>query len=141
LVYALIEAPDRGWLAPTSLLWFGVAALALIAFVRWELRTREPMLDMRYFRNKAFSTGTGGMILVFLGMYGTMFLVIQYLQLILGYSALSTAVRILPMTPIMMVVAPLTPRLSARFGANRTVAAGMLFIALGFVFLAGLTPH
>jgi Na+/melibiose symporter-like transporter len=99
------------------------------------------MLDMRYFRNKAFSTGTGGMILVFLGMYGTMFLVIQYLQLILGYSALSTAVRILPMTPIMMVVAPLTPRLSARFGANRTVAVGMLFIAAGFLFLAGLTPH
>jgi EmrB/QacA subfamily drug resistance transporter len=141
LVYALIEAPDRGWANGATLLSFAVALCALTAFVAWELRVREPMLDMRYFSNRAFSTGTGGMILVFLGMYGTMFLVIQYLQLILGYSALETSVRILPMAPIMMIVAPLTPRLSARFGANRTVAGGMLLIATGFALLAGLTPH
>jgi EmrB/QacA subfamily drug resistance transporter len=138
LVYALIEAPDRGWSNSVTLLSFAVAAFALFLFVRWELRVREPMLDIRYFKNKAFSTGTGGMILVFLGMYGTMFLVTQYLQLILGYSALGTAVRLLPMTPIMMIVAPQTPRLSARFGANRAVAAGMLLVALGFALLAGL---
>jgi MFS transporter, DHA2 family, integral membrane protein len=141
LVYALIEAPDRGWLDNVTLLSFGVAVLALLAFVQWELRVREPMLDIRYFKNKAFSTGTGGMILVFLGMYGTMFLVTQYLQLILGYSALSTAIRLLPMTPIMMIVAPQTPKLSARFGANRAVAGGMLLVALGFALLAGLQPQ
>jgi EmrB/QacA subfamily drug resistance transporter len=141
LVYALIEAPDRGWSDGVTLLSFGIAALALFLFVRWELRVKEPMLDMRYFKNKAFSTGTGGMILVFLGMYGTMFLVTQYLQLILGYSALGTAVRLLPMTPIMMIVAPQTPKFSARFGANRAVAGGMLLVALGFALLAGLQPH
>jgi EmrB/QacA subfamily drug resistance transporter len=141
LVYGLIEAPDRGWSNSVTLLSFGVAAIALLAFVQWELRLAEPMLDMRYFKNKAFSTGTGGMILVFLGMYGTMFLVTQYLQLILGYSALGTAVRLLPMTPIMMIVAPQTPKFSARFGANRAVAAGMLLVALGFALLAGLQPH
>jgi predicted MFS family arabinose efflux permease len=81
------------------------------------------------------------MILVFLGMYGTMFLVVQYLQLILGYSAMGTAIRLLPMTPIMMIVAPQTPRLMARFGANRTVSFGMLLVALGFLLLVGLTPH
>ena len=53
----------------------------------WELRVDEPMLDMRFFRNPAFSTGTGGMILVFLAMYGVMFLITQYFQLVLGYSA------------------------------------------------------
>jgi EmrB/QacA subfamily drug resistance transporter len=141
LVYALIEAPDQGWTSGVTLASFAVAAVGLAAFVRWELRAPEPMLDMRYFKNKAFSTGTGGMILVFLGMYGTMFLVIQYLQLVLGYSALGTAVRILPMTPIMMIVAPLTPRLTARLGSNRTVAGGMLLMATGFALLVGLTTH
>lgn len=141
LVYALIEAPERGWANPLTLASFGAAAVALFAFVLFELRTEEPMLDIRYFRNRAFSTGTAGMILVFLGMYGTMFLVIQYLQLILGYSALSTSLRILPMTPIMMIVAPLTPRLSARFGAHRTVASGMVLAAIGFVMFTFYTPH
>jgi EmrB/QacA subfamily drug resistance transporter len=141
LVYALIEAPVQGWTSDVTLASFAVAAIGLVTFVRWESRAREPMLDMKYFRNRAFSTGTGGMILVFLGMYGTMFLVIQYLQLVLGYSALSTSVRILPMTPIMMIVAPLTPRLTARIGANRTVAGGMVLMAAGFALLAGLTTH
>ena len=87
------------------------------------------MLDMHFFRNPAFSTGTGGMILVFVAMYGVMFLISQYFQLVLGYSALTTALRLLPIVLIMLVVAPFTPRLSARFGAHRTVACGMLSIA------------
>ncbi|MDQ1520383.1 MAG: hypothetical protein QOI55_1456, partial [Actinomycetota bacterium] len=136
LVYALIEAPAKGWASGATLIGFAIALVALTGFVLWELRAREPMLDMRYFSNKAFSTGTGGMILVFLGMYGTMFLVIQYLQLVLGYSALGTSLRILPMTPIMMIVAPLTPRITARVGVNRTVAAGMSLVSAGFLALS-----
>ena len=61
----------------------------LALFVGWELRVDEPMLDMQFFRNPAFSTGTGGMILVFLSMYGVMFLITQYFQLVHGYSPLS----------------------------------------------------
>jgi Na+/melibiose symporter-like transporter len=81
------------------------------------------------------------MILVFLAMYGVMFLITQYFQLILGYSALSTSLRMLPMAPIMIVVAPLTPRLSARFGAHRVVAAGMLLIAAGMLMFLALDLH
>ena len=62
---------------------------------------------MKYFRNPAFSAGTAGLTLVFLSMFGVMFLFTQYFQLILGYSALSAAVRFLPIAPIMMIVAPL----------------------------------
>ena len=80
--------------------------VVLSLFVAWERHTPEPMLDMRYFRNPAFSTGSGGMILVFLGMYGVMFLITQYLQLVHGYSALGAAVRFLPMTPIMLIGTP-----------------------------------
>jgi EmrB/QacA subfamily drug resistance transporter len=137
LVYALIQAPAWGWLSAGTLTAFAIAALALTAFVLWERRSPSPMLDMAYFKNRTFSTATGGMILVFLGMYGVIFLVIQYMQLVLGYSALSAAIRILPMTPIMMLVAPMTPRLSARFGANRTVAAGMALIGVGLFMMFG----
>jgi EmrB/QacA subfamily drug resistance transporter len=139
LVYGLIEAPERGWVDPVTLAAFAVAAVAIAAFVWWELRVEVPMLDMHFFQNRAFASGTAGMMLVFLAMFGSMFLMTQYIQIILGYSPLATALRLLPMAPIMIVVAPLTPRLSARFGANRTVAAGMVLIASGFMILRTLT--
>src|SRR5207244_6962899 len=107
-------------------------------------RVDEPMLDMSYFRNPAFSTATGGMVLVFLAMFGVMFLITQYFQLILGYSALSAALRFLPMAPIMMVVSPLTPRIVNRLGANRTVATGMSLVCVGFLLFTRLgvdTPY
>nr|MDQ6928993.1 MFS transporter [Actinomycetota bacterium] len=133
-----IQAPDKGWLSPQTLLAFGVALVVLVAFVFWERAREEPMLDISYFKNPAFSTGTGGMILVFLSLYGVLFLITQYFQLILGYSPLSAALRFLPMAPILMVVSPLTPRITARLGANRTVAAGMALVAIGFLAFARL---
>jgi Na+/melibiose symporter-like transporter len=99
------------------------------------------MLDIRYFRNAAFTTGTAGMMLIFLGMYGVMFLLTQYFQLVLGLSALGAAIRLLPMPPIMLIVSPLTPRLSARFGPPRVVATGMLLVLVGFLMFTGISPH
>ncbi len=141
LVYGLIEAPDVGWVSPTTMVSFVIAIIFLGLFVAWELHTEEPMLDMHYFKNPAFSTGTSGMILVFVAMYGVMFLITQYFQLVLGYSPLSAAARLLPIAMIMMIVAPTTPRLAARFGAQRVVSFGMLAIAVGFFLFLGLTPH
>ena len=141
LVYGLIEAPGKGWASTQTLSAFVIAIVVLSAFVLWELRVEEPMLDIRYFRNPAFSTGTGGMVLVFLAMFGVMFLITQFFQLVLDYSPLSAAIRLLPMAPIMIIVAPLTPRLSAKFGAHRTVATGMILVAVGFVMFHGLGLH
>jgi MFS transporter, DHA2 family, multidrug resistance protein len=141
LVYGLIEAPDKGWMSLGTLLAFAVAIVVLSLFVAWELHTPEPMLDMHFFRVPAFSTGTGGMILVFVAMYGVMFLITQYFQEILGYSPLSAALRLMPIAAIMMVVAPMTPKLCVRFGAHRTVAFGMLAIGTGLFLLVGLTSH
>jgi EmrB/QacA subfamily drug resistance transporter len=140
LVYGLIQAPDKGWGSTQTLAAFAVSVVVLLAFVLWELRVEEPMLDVRFFRNPAFSVGTGGMLLVFLGMYGLMFLLTQYFQLVHGFSALNTALRLLPMSPIMLLVAPLTPRLSARFGANRVVGMGMLLAATGFIMFGRVRP-
>ncbi len=140
-MYGLIEAPEKGWGSVATLAALGLAVVVLAGFVAWERHTSEPMLDMHYFRNPAFSTGTGGMILVFVAMYGVMFLISQYFQLVLGYSALTTALRLLPIALIMLIVAPFTPRLSARFGAHRTVGCGMLAIATGLSLFNFLTPH
>jgi EmrB/QacA subfamily drug resistance transporter len=141
LVYGLIQAPSNGWSSPTTLGAFALAIVVLGLFVAWELRVAEPMLDMHYFKNPAFSTGTGGMILVFLSMYGVLFMITQYFQLVHGYSALGAALRTLPIAIIMIVVAPFTPRLSARFGAHRTVAFGMFSISFAFVLLAQLAVN
>ncbi len=141
IVYGLIEAPDTGWASPKTLACFAFGVAVLFVFSLYELRSDEPMLDIRYFRVPAFSTGTGGMVLVFMAMYGAMFLLTQYFQLVLGYSALGAAVRFLPMAPIMLYVAPRTPRLSQRFGSHRVVTFGMACIALGMLAFRGLGPH
>lgn len=141
LVYGLIEAPSSGWTSAATLGAFGLALVVLLLFVAWELRVAEPMLDMHYFKNPAFSTGTGGMILVFLSMYGVIFLVTQYFQLVRGYSPLSASLRTLPIALIMIVVSPFTPRLSASFGAHRTVGFGMFSISFAFLLLAQLGVH
>jgi MFS transporter, DHA2 family, multidrug resistance protein len=141
LVYGLIEAPGKGWASGATLAAFAFAAIVLAVFAWWEIRVDEPMLDIRYFRNPAFTTATVGMMLVFLGMFGVMFLLTQYFQLVLGFTALGAAIRLLPMTPIMLIVSPLTPRLSARFGAHRVVGLGMLLVAGGFAMFTGIGPH
>jgi EmrB/QacA subfamily drug resistance transporter len=141
LVYGLIEAPQVGWGSAATLLAFAIGAAALGVFAAWELHVDEPMLDIRFFRNPAFSTGTGGMALIFLSMFGVMFLVTQYFQLILGYTPLSASLRLLPMAPIMILVSPMTPRLSARFGANKVVSLGMFGVTLGLLMFRGISPH
>jgi EmrB/QacA subfamily drug resistance transporter len=139
IVYGLIEAPDFGWTSSRSLLAFGVGTIALCAFVQWERRVEDPMLDMRYFRNPAFSMATSGMVVVYVAIYGVMFLFTQYFQFIQGYSPLETAVRLSPIAPLMMGVAPMTPRIVRTLGANRTVAIGMALIGISYMLLGQVT--
>jgi EmrB/QacA subfamily drug resistance transporter len=139
VVYGLIEAPESGWTSNASLLAFGVGAVGLLAFVLWENHVAEPMLDMRYFRNPAFSMATSGMVLVYIAIYGVMFLFTQYFQLIRGYDPFETAVRFLPIGPLMMVIAPMTPRIVRRIGANVTVAIGMGLVGLAYILLGQVT--
>lgn len=144
LVFGLIEAPEKGWTSSSTLIAFGLGVVVLAAFVVWERRVDHPMLDMAYFSNPAFSVGTGGMILVFMSMFGVMFLFTQYFQLVIGFSALGAALRFLPIAPIMMIVSPLTPKPIARFGHNRTVALGMTSLAFGFLLFSTIgvnTPY
>ena len=137
-VYGLVLAPDAGWTAPTTLAVFAAALAAGALFVWWELRSPSPMLDVRLFRNPAFSTGTAGMTTAFLALFGSTFLLAQHFQLVAGYSPLATAVRFLPSGATLVVVSAFTPRLVRRWGAHRTAGAGMGLVALSMALLLAL---
>jgi EmrB/QacA subfamily drug resistance transporter len=144
LVYAIIEAPSHGWMSMPTAVAFGVAVTFLAVFVWWELRTRVPMLDLRWFQHRALSVGSAGMMLSFFALYGMMFLLTQYLQLVHGFSPLSAALRLLPIAAVMIVVSPQAPRLVARFGANRVVGTGLGVLAFGTFMLSRVgvtTPY
>jgi EmrB/QacA subfamily drug resistance transporter len=144
LVYAIIQAPDRGWASGTSLLWFGIAVVIIAAFLMWELRNTKPMLNLRYFLDPRFGVAAGVITLVFFGMFGFFFLMTQYFQLVLGYSPFSAGLRQLPFAAVMMLVAPNSPKFAARFGANIAVAVGLIGVSCGmflFSFAHTNTPY
>ena len=136
LVYGIIEGPSHGWLSGESLLIFGISAVVLALFGWREMTARHPMLDLRLFRDRRFSVASGGMTLVFFAMFGTFFLMSQYFQLVLGYSALESGLFQLPMAFVMMAVSPMAPRLVARYGAARIVPVGLAAVAIGLVLVS-----
>lgn len=138
LVYGIIEGPHHGWRSTESMLIFGVSALALALFAAWELRTRFPMLDLRYFKDRRYSVASAGMMLTFFAMFGTFFLIAQYFQLVLGYSPLESGLFQLPFAFVIMGVSPQVPKLVVRFGPARVVPVGLLSVALGLAAFSTL---
>jgi EmrB/QacA subfamily drug resistance transporter len=138
LVYAIIEAPHRGWAAPGTVATFAVAATGLALFVVREVTARHPMLDLRLFRDRRFSVASAGIGLTFFTLFGTFFLVSQFLQLVLGLSPLAAGFVQLPVSVIMLTVAPQVPRFVDRYGARRVVPMGMALVALGMAVLSRL---
>ena len=139
IVYALIEAPDRGWTAPRTLgvLVGGFALLGV--FIWWERRSDHPMLDVSFFRNPRFSAANVAITLTFFAMFGSIFLLTQYLQFTKGYTPLESGIRMLPYAVTMMIVAPTSSRIVERFGSKITVALGLGFAATALVLMTGLT--
>jgi EmrB/QacA subfamily drug resistance transporter len=138
LLYGIIEAPADGWTDPTILVAFGVGVVLLGVFVWWEMTTDHPMLDVRFFKNPRFSAASGSITLIFFAMFGSIFLLTQYMQFTLGYTPLQTGVRLVPFALVMMIVAPLSPRLVARIGTKLTVASGLGIATLALVLTATL---
>jgi len=136
LVYAIIEAPTRGWLSGSTLTTFLVAAAILVTFAVWELRASEPMLDLRFFRNPQFAAAASSITLVFFVMFGMIFTMTQYLQLVLGYSPLEAGVRMLPWAAVYMVSTRRSARFVERFGQRVVVSSGLVTVAAGLALLA-----
>lgn len=154
LVYSIIEAPTTGWASARTAAGLAGGLLALAGFVAREVHATEPLLDPRLFRHRAFAAGTLSITLQFFAFFGFIFLLLQYLQLVLGNRPLFAALSLIPMAAAMMPAARLiAPRLAARAGTGRTSAAGLLLaaVALGWLstldagssywpLLAGLVP-
>jgi EmrB/QacA subfamily drug resistance transporter len=138
LVYAIIEAPARGWTDPLVITMFGLAAVLLAVFLWWETRTEHPMLQLSFFENPRFSAASIAITLVFFAMFGTVFLNTQYLQFVLGFSPLEAGFRVMPVAT-MIVAAPLSARFAERFGTKRVVATGLTIVAVAMSILATIT--
>jgi EmrB/QacA subfamily drug resistance transporter len=138
LVYAIIEAPTKGWTDPIVLAAFGVAAVLTVAFLWWESRVEHPMLQLGFFENPRFSAASVAITLVFFAMFGTVFLNTQYLQFVLGYTPLEAGFRVMPVAT-MIVAAPLSARFAERFGTKKVVTTGLVIVSIAMSILATIT--
>jgi EmrB/QacA subfamily drug resistance transporter len=138
LTFALIEANDYGWTSPAILSLFAVAGIAFVAFVLLELHQRAPMLDLSLFRSGTFAGANIVVLLVFLAMFGVFFFVSLYVQGILGYSAVQAGALFLPMTVLIMLVAPVAGKLSDRVGSRWLIVGGMMLLTVHLLLLSTL---
>jgi EmrB/QacA subfamily drug resistance transporter len=141
LVDAIIEAPSRGWTGPVTLAE-AAAGLALLAgFAWWELRIPHPLIDLRVFRSRAFSAAAGSVTVIFFALFGSLFVLTQYLQLVHGYSPLSAGVRALPFALAMAAVSPVSPLLAQRLGVRVIIPAGIAMMGAGLLDLSTAQVH
>ena len=138
LVYAIIEAPARGWTDPTTLSFLGLGVVLVVVFVAWELHTDHPMLDVRFFANPRFSAASGAIMVTFFGIAGMIFLITQYMQSVLGLSALAAGARMLALALSMVVFSLLSPKLVARAGTKVVVVVGLALTVLSFASMVRL---
>ncbi|MER6393742.1 DHA2 family efflux MFS transporter permease subunit [Streptomyces sp. NPDC001523] len=136
IVYALVNANSDGWTSAPVLTGLIVGSALVAAFIRHGIRHPNPMLPMRLFRNRGFLGINLASLLMFLGMFGSIFLLAQFLQGVAGYSPTEAGLRMLPWTGMPMIVAPIAGILSDRIGGRPVVAAGLAFQALGLGWFA-----
>jgi EmrB/QacA subfamily drug resistance transporter len=139
IVWALVRANDIGWTAPPIVGAFAGGIAVLVAFVAWELHTAHPMLPMRFFRNRTFALANVASLLMFFGMFGSIFFIAQFFQTVQGLSPLQSGLRILPWTAMPMLVAPIAGAVSDRIGGQRLMAAGLTLQAIGLAWIAAVT--
>ena len=136
IVFAIIEAPNGGW-ASTQTITLGAIGLSLAAlFIAWERRTPEPMLNMRLFANSRFSGASFSIAVSFFSLAGFIFLIVQYMQFLKGWSPLETGVRTLPVAIAVGISSVLGTQIALRRGTKLVVSAGLLAMAGGLAWIA-----
>ena len=138
LTFALIEANSYGWTDPVIIGLFVLSAVSLAAFVLLELHQRSPMLDLSLFRSSTFAGANVVALLVTLAMFGVFFFMSIYMQNILGYSATKTGAAFLPMTILIILIAPISGKASDRIGSRALMTAGMLCLSASLIVFSRL---
>ena len=136
IVLGIHEGPERGWSDPLAAGGLIVGLLALGAFVAWELRHEQPLLDIRLFAHRGLAAGSLTLLVVFTVMFGVMLVLPQFTQAVLGYSALKSAASLLPMVVVMMPLSTLAPVIAKRVGVRNVLVAGVGLFTIGLVMLA-----
>ena len=136
LVFGIVRSGELGWTSATVLGSAGAGLLLLAAFVAWELRAPEPMLPMRFFRNRSFAATNAVSLGMFFGAFGSIFLLAQFFQAAQGLSPLEAGIRTLPWTAMPIFVAPVAGILSDRLGSRPLMVTGLALESLALAWLA-----
>ncbi|WP_427921174.1 MFS transporter [Streptomyces sp. cg40] len=138
LVYAIISGPAHGWTSERVLLFAAVAVLFLAAFAYWENRVPYPMLDLDFFRDRRFTGAVTGVVLITFGMAGSLFLLTQHLQFVLGYGPLEAGVRTAPLALAIVALnfSGLAAKWTAKLGAPQAIGLGMVLMSAGLASIA-----
>jgi EmrB/QacA subfamily drug resistance transporter len=139
IVWGLVRGNQVGWASPEIVFSLLGGAVVLALFVLWELRTDEPMLPLRFFRNRTFTSANVASLLMFFGMFGSIFLLAQFFQTVQGYSPLQAGLRILPWTAMPIFVAPIAGALSDRIGGRPLMVTGLGLQAAGLAWIAAVS--
>ena len=134
LVFTVIEAPEYGWLAARTLIGFAAAVALLVAFVAYETRVESPLLDVRLFRNARFSAAALAITFSFFALFGFIFLITQYFQVLRGYGPFETGLRLLPVALSTGAAAVIGTLLAVRIGNKVVVATGLGLAAVMFAW-------
>ena len=139
LVLGIHEGPEKGWGHWLTITGLVVGAVALVAFVLWELRQSHPLLDVKVFAHRGITAGSLTLVVVFAVMFGLFLVLMQFLQAVTGFSALRSAAGLLPMAGVMMPLSATAPTIAKRFGAYRVLLVGVAIFAAGLVILATMS--
>jgi EmrB/QacA subfamily drug resistance transporter len=139
IVWGLVRANQQGWTSPEIVGTLAGGAALMVAFVIYELRSRAPMLPIRYFRNATFSGANAASLFMFFGMFGSVFLLAQFFQTVQGLSPLDAGLRILPWTAMPILVAPTAGALSDRINGRTLMAIGLALQGIGLLWIGHVT--
>jgi EmrB/QacA subfamily drug resistance transporter len=139
IVWGLVRGNGPGWAGVEIAGSLAAGVVLTVAFVAWELRAPRPMLPMRFFRTRSFAASNAAALAMSFGMFGSIFLLAQFLQTVQHYSPFSAGLRILPWTLMPMLIAPLAGAFSDRIGGRPLIAAGLGLQAISLAWLAVVT--
>jgi len=139
VVWAVIHGNDLGWTDPQIALAIVGGAALLVAFLAWEQRTTSPMLPLSMFRNRSFAAANTVALLMSFGMFGSIFLLSQFFQVVQGMNPFEAGLRVLPWTAMPAFVAPIAGGLTGRIGSRPILVTGMALMAIGLAWVAAVT--